>query len=175
MWCQRSRMIRLDEGKDKSATGGVVRAGLLFLPSGWPASRLPNEAFSRPKIKEAFLPSFRGASLCCWQNGRRRRRDQGLIPQWNVRSLRQDLLAKASSCILSLLLQTFFFGWRVGKRLVVAEPAALLQRRRTCRATSKNCVFGGRTQSVWPTLWTKIALEWRTWPCNHYSQQPGKD
>ena len=32
------------------------------------------------------------------------------MAQWNVRSLLQDLLAKASSCILSLLLQTLFFG-----------------------------------------------------------------
>ena len=57
-------MIRLDEEKIKARWKWCERA---FVLSATPTSRLPNEAFSCPKIKTAFLPSSRGATLCYWQ------------------------------------------------------------------------------------------------------------
>jgi len=118
--------IRLDEEKIKAQRR---RCGQAFVVSGSPASRLPNEAFSCPKIKAAVLPFSRGASLCYWQHSRRRRREQGLAPRWNLRSSLQDLLAKASFRILSLLLRTLFSAQSVAQlpnlQLVEEENIAM--------------------------------------------------
>jgi len=60
-WCERAFVL--------SALGRIAPA--------------EQKRFRGPKIKTAFSPSSRGASasVCYWQQiGRRRRREQGLIP-----------------------------------------------------------------------------------------------
>jgi hypothetical protein len=116
----RQSWIRLDDEKIKANGGRCDRA---FDASKSPASRLPNEAFSRSKINAANSPSSRGASVCYWRLARQQRREQGLIPQWNVRSSTQDLLGQ--SVILHLVVASadkVFSARSVGARQVGHAP-----------------------------------------------------
>jgi hypothetical protein len=104
--------------KIKVQRGGDGASGLLFFPPR-PHRACRTKHFRGPKIKTAFfaiLPRAQASAIGSKLVGGagESRLAQGLIPQWNhqtfdLRSLcSQDLLAKASFCILSLLLRTLF-------------------------------------------------------------------
>lgn len=175
-------MIRLDEKKDKSSTGrGWYERTFVALPRS-AASRLPNEAFSRPKIKASFLPSFRGASLCYWQVGRRRRREQAL--QGSDTSVEPSIFASSAS-------KTSWPKRHLASCCCFCKPkfsVKLSENGGGCRACSFESLYcsiekhvqievGGTGRVLGEELdlhGVRFGLErakWRPWPSDHYSQR----